>query len=81
MRAHRVLALAVLALASLITGFESSVAAQSLKERNDAVLARLQQAHGLSEGQMRAVREIFSASGYMGEGNPAITQHPLTPNG
>jgi hypothetical protein len=81
MRTYRMLSLTVLALASLITGFESSVVAQSLQERNQALLARLQQVHGLSEGQMRAIREIFSASGYLGEGNPAVTQHPLTPDG
>jgi len=80
MRAYRVLTV-LLGLASSIMAIHSSAFAQSLKDRNDALLARLQQVHGLSEGQMRAVREIFSASGYIGEGNPAITQHPLTPNG
>lgn len=82
MRAYRVLTVTMLlVLASSIMAIHSSVFAQSLKERNDALLAQLQQVHGLSEGQMRAVREIFAASGYLGEGNPAITAHPLTPNG
>ena len=81
MKAYRLLFLTVLALASLIMGVESSAAAQSLKERNDALLARLQQVHGLSEAQMQAIRGIFAASGYLGEGNPAVTQHPLTPEG
>jgi len=81
MKAYRLLFLTVLALASLIMGVESSAAAQSLKERNDALLARLQQVHGLSEAQMQTIRGIFSASGYIGEGNPAVTQHPLTPEG
>jgi hypothetical protein len=81
MSAYRMLSLTVVALASSMMVMHSSAFAQSLKERNDALLARLQQVHGLSEGQMRAVREIFAASGYLGEGNPAITQHPLTPNG
>ena len=80
MRAYRVLTV-LLVLASSIMAIHSSAFAQSLRERNDALLARLQQVHGLSEGQMRAIREIFSASGYLGEGNPAVTQHPLTPDG
>ena len=29
--------------------------------------------------QMTAIRSIFSKSGYIGQGNPAITQHPATP--
>jgi hypothetical protein len=81
MRAHRMLALTVLALASSVIEMHSSAFAQSLRERNDALLVRLQQVHDLSEAQMRAIRGIFSASGYIGEGNPAITEHPLTPHG
>jgi hypothetical protein len=81
MSAYRGLTMLLLALAISIIAIHSSAFAQSLQERNDALLARLQQVHGLSEGQMRALRGIFSASGYLGEGNPAITQHPLTPDG
>jgi len=81
MRVPRRLTLTVLALASLSTGFASAAVAPSLQERNEAVFVRLQQVHGLSEGQLRAIREIFLKSGYLGEGNPAITEHPLTPNG
>ena len=80
MRAYRVLTV-LLVLASSIMAIHPSAVAQSLKERNEALLVRLQQVHRLSETQMAAVREIFSASGYLGEGNPAITQHPLTPDG
>jgi len=82
MRAYRVLTMTMLlALASSMMEMHSSAFAQSLKERNDALLARLQQVHNLSEAQMQAVRGIFSASGYLGEGNPAVTQHSLTPDG
>jgi len=79
MRAYRLLSLALLALVSLSLAIHSAAFAQSLKERNDALLARLQLVHNLSETQMQAVRGIFAASGYLGEGNPAVTQHPLTP--
>ncbi|HWT81616.1 MAG TPA: hypothetical protein VN203_17560 [Candidatus Acidoferrum sp.] len=80
MKVYRVLTM-LLALASFTLAIHSAAFAQSLKERNDALLARLQQVHNLSEAQMQAIRGIFSASGYLGEGNPAVTQHPLTPEG
>ena len=80
MKVYRVLTM-LLALASFTLAIHSAAFAQSLKERNDALLARLQQVHGLSEAQMQTIRGIFSASGYIGEGNPAVTQHPLTPEG
>ena len=39
----------------------------------------MQQVHGLSDAQMSAIRKIFAKSGYIGQGNPAITRHPVTP--
>ena len=33
----------------------------------------------LTDAQMSALRKIFARSGYMGQGNPAITRHPVTP--
>jgi formylglycine-generating enzyme required for sulfatase activity len=39
----------------------------------------LQQVHGLSDVQMKSVRDLFARSGYIGQGNPAITRHPVTP--
>jgi formylglycine-generating enzyme required for sulfatase activity len=35
--------------------------------------------HALSEAQTEAIRAIFARSGVVGQGNPAIAQHPLTP--
>ena len=53
--------------------------AQSLREHNEILFRQLQQVHGLSDKQMETIRRIFSASGYIGQGNPAITHHPVTP--
>lgn len=50
----------------------------SLRESNELLFRELQQAHGLSDAQMARVREIFAASGYIGQGNPAITRHPMS---
>ena len=55
--------------------------AQSLKERNEILFEQLQKVHGLSEGQTDSIRALFRESGYMGQGNPAVAKHPLTPDG
>lgn len=50
-----------------------------LKQQNEALFENLQRVHSLSEDQMTAIRQIFTKSGYMGQGNLAIARHPLTP--
>ena len=55
--------------------------AQSLQERNEVLFEQLQKVHGLSEGQMDSIRTLFRESGYIGQGNPAIAKHPMTPDG
>ena len=51
----------------------------SLQEQNEALFQQIQRVHRLSDAQMSAIRQIFAASGYMGQGNPAIARHPMTP--
>ncbi|MFH1312655.1 MAG: SUMF1/EgtB/PvdO family nonheme iron enzyme [Candidatus Eisenbacteria bacterium] len=51
---------------------------QSLREANEILLKRLQEIHGLSDSQVDSLRSIFLKSGYIGQGNPAITEHPVT---
>ena len=53
--------------------------APALQEQNVALWRQLQDVHGLSEAQMDAIRVLFARSGYIGQGNPAITHHPVTP--
>jgi len=50
-----------------------------LAEQNELLFQQIQNVHGLSEAQMHKIRDIFARSGYLGQGNPAITQHPETP--
>jgi hypothetical protein len=52
---------------------------QVLAQQNEALLQALQRGHGLSDEQLQAVRRIFAGSRYIGQGNPAVTQHPVTP--
>ncbi|MDY6863974.1 MAG: hypothetical protein SV062_13425 [Thermodesulfobacteriota bacterium] len=51
---------------------------QSLSKQNEVLFRQLQQIHNLTEEQMSLVRAIFTRSGYIGQGNPAITIHPVT---
>jgi hypothetical protein len=52
--------------------------AQTLQEQNEALLERLQTIHRLSDDQAAGVRTIFARSPYIGQGNPAVTQHPAS---
>jgi Sulfatase-modifying factor enzyme 1 len=50
-----------------------------LKQQNEVIFRQLKEVRGLSDEQIAAVRKIFEHSGYIGQGNPAVTQHPVTP--
>jgi hypothetical protein len=64
-----------LALAIVLAG---TPPAHSLAEQNEALFRQLQQAHGLDDAAMRRIRAIFARSGYLGQGNPTLSQHPMT---
>jgi hypothetical protein len=51
----------------------------SFQAQNAALLRELQQVHGLDEPAMQQIRTIFERSGFVGQGNPAISRHPMTP--
>jgi len=51
---------------------------QTLAEQNEALFKDLKEAHGLTDDQLAKVKSIFAASGFMGQGNPAVTKHPMT---
>ena len=53
-------------------------AREALVAQNEALFGQLQQVHALTDSQMALLRGIFARSGYMSQGNPAITQHPAT---
>jgi len=56
-----------------------SAPVQGLEQQNEALFQALQREHGLSDEQMNALRRIFAGSRVIGQGNPAVTQHPVTP--
>ncbi|MBN1627274.1 MAG: hypothetical protein JW944_12175 [Deltaproteobacteria bacterium] len=65
----------------LLFWFPSHSFCETLRERNEALLQHLHMVHGLSVSQMDDIRNIFAQSGYLGQGNPEITRHPLTKGG
>ncbi|MEY3253381.1 MAG: hypothetical protein RL227_2354 [Pseudomonadota bacterium] len=51
----------------------------TLRETNEALLRRLQHGHGLDDAAVQRVRTIFERSGFIGQGNPALSRHPSSP--
>jgi hypothetical protein len=72
-----VLASAILIL--MIGVVQFSEGAQTIKDTNDALFEQLKKVHGMPDDQIAAIRRIFAKSGYISQGNPAVTVHPVTP--
>jgi len=49
-----------------------------LEEANEILLKQLKEVHGLTDDQIDSLRAIFKRSGYIGQGNPAISEHPVS---
>jgi hypothetical protein len=78
MKIHVILSAIATFLSCLVLSLPTA-AADSLAERNEILFKRIQQVHHLSERQIEAIRALFHKSGYIGQGNPAVAEHPLTP--
>ena len=79
MKFGRALASAFLALVGILGLGKFLAAPPSVQQQNEILLLEVKRVHGLSDDQINTIRKIFAKSGYIGQGNPAITQHPLTP--
>jgi hypothetical protein len=53
--------------------------AQTLDQNNAAMFRDMQQARGLGTGEMERIKAIFAGSPWIGQGNPAVTRHPMGP--
>jgi len=71
--------LPLIALASWMVTAAPAAPNAALAQQNERLLQELQQVQHLDDAQMRRIREIFARSGYIGQGNPAISMHPMTP--
>jgi hypothetical protein len=80
MRSLRSVFSGLLLLSGLVGWNSLSDSPPSLQEQNEILLQQLQREHGLSDQQMSEIRKIFAGSRYhIGQGNPAVTEHPVTP--
>ena len=62
-----------------VAPFEASEPAEpTLAEQRAALLARMKRALLLDDAQMAAVTRVFEASPQLGQGNPAVSRHPMT---
>lgn len=52
--------------------------AQTLAEQNARLFRKLQEVHNLTPAQIRRIEQIFARSGIAGQGNPAVTRHPMS---
>ena len=55
------------------------MAQSALQQANQALMDQLKSVHRLSASELDRLQKIFTHSGFMGQGNPAITKHPMTP--
>jgi hypothetical protein len=75
------LALCLVLLPSLMLAVTQGAHGDSdeLRARNDVLFRQMSDALGYTPEQMTRIRALFAASGRMGQGNPAVTTHPMTP--
>ena len=67
-------------LVCILLGITAPGAAQtSLRDQNESLFQQLQQIHGLSDEKMHDIRAIFAHSSVLGQGNPFLSKHPVTP--
>jgi formylglycine-generating enzyme required for sulfatase activity len=74
----KLLLLAIAVCAFALGPASTASAAPSLAEQNEALLRELQSVHELTDAQLQKIRAIFARSGFIGQGNPAISEHPET---
>lgn len=79
----RALRLGLLALAAALPGTprpaDPAPPKPSLAQSNARLLGELGRVHRLDDAQVRAVAAILERSGFAGQGNPAVAEHPMSP--
>jgi len=73
------LAIATTVAFATVLAVASTAGGPSLAQLNEQLFAQLQSVHALGDQQIGAIRAIFARSGFIGQGNPAISRHPVGP--
>lgn len=68
-----------MAIIAALAAWSMPLAAETLQQANERLFKQLAKVHRLSAGEVQAVKNIFAKGGYVGQGNPAIVAHPMTP--
>ncbi len=72
--------LALLSLLALLGALSTPAAvAETFAEQNERLFRELREVLAPTPAQMEALRAIWARSGVIGQGNPAISRHPATP--
>jgi hypothetical protein len=71
--------LLAIALGLLVSVSVAAAEPASRQAQNDALLQQIQTVFGYSDAQMQKLRAIFANSSMIGQGNPAVTVHPMSP--
>lgn len=69
----------ILTVALAVSAASPTFAASTLKENNEHLFQQIQAIRKVTDAQIQKIRQIFAQSGFIGQGNPAISQHPDTP--
>ena len=66
------------AFAAVVAFAPQAGVSQTLADNNARMFEQLRAVHNLSAGELAEIRQIFARSGFVGQGNPRISQHPMT---
>ena len=64
---------------AMLTLHSIAEAQTSLQSANAKLFDQIDRVHNLSPAELQRLKQIFANSGYMGQGNPSISRHPMTP--
>jgi hypothetical protein len=79
MKMNMALATATLALFAFGVHLARSAEIGSLADQRATIYRQLKEVHHYTDAQIDAAKTIFEQSPYMGQGNPAVTDKPATP--
>ncbi|MDJ0822181.1 MAG: hypothetical protein QNJ09_10295 [Paracoccaceae bacterium] len=66
-------------LAVIVAVWAGAVVAETVQDTNEVLFGQMRATHDLSAEEETRLREIFARSGFISQGNPAITRHAMTP--
>jgi len=69
---------ATLLFSASIFFYQNAAAGSDLEKQNSQLFKKIEEVHKPSPEEMDRLKNIFKKSGYIGQGNPKVTVHPMT---